>query len=354
MKMNPSIIRDITEHIVSKGNNVRDALEKLNKLPGDSMTLFVVNEANELIGSLTDGDVRRALIANAKLTDSVECVMNNNPTVLSPQTDIYDCVHSARKRGVKLLPKTDSNAHLQSIINLTSLKALLPIDAVLMAGGRGERLRPLTLNCPKPLLKVGGKAIIDYNIDELQANGVDSIHVTVNYLKEQIEEHFTKRGDGVKCVAEPTRLGTMGSLALVEGLHHDHVLVMNSDLLTTISFEALYRRHLDTGADLTMSVIPYNVSVPFAIIDTTEDRVTGLREKPVYNYFANAGVYIMRSELLPMIEKGKYLDAPDFVERLIAQGRKVSYYPIEGTWIDIGSPDDFRRANEIMSTRGNL
>lgn len=125
-------------------------------------------------------------------------------------------------------------------------------------------------------------------------------------------------------------------------------------MLTDISFEALYRRHTGTGADLTMSVVPYNVSVPFGIINTEGDRVTGLQEKPVYNYYANAGVYMMKAGVLPLIEKGEYLDAPDFAERLIAKGRKVSYFPIEGTWIDIGSPDDYRRACDIMSTRRAL
>lgn len=352
--MNTDFVCKASDHVVGCGCTVREALVRLNALPGGRMTLFVTDGEGHLCGSLTDGDVRRALIAGCGLEDRVSVVMNGCPHALRRGCDVYVAVAAAREKGLRLLPRLDASGRPENILDLSRLKSLLPVDAVLMAGGRGERLRPLTLNTPKPLLRVGDKCIIDYNVDELRANGVENIHVTVNYLKEQLEEHFRKRGDGVRCVSEPKRLGTMGSLSLVEDLRHDTVLLMNSDLLTDISFEALYRRHTDTGADLTMSVVPYNVSVPFGIINTEGDRVTGLQEKPVYNYYANAGVYMMKAEVLPLIEKGKYLDAPDFVERLIAKGRKVSYFPIEGTWIDIGSPDDYRRACDIMSTRRAL
>ena len=225
------------------------------------------------------------------------------------------------------------------------------MDAVLMAGGRGERLRPLTLETPKPLLKIGNKAIIDYNVDELIRNGVDNIFVTVNYLHEQIETHFSQPRSGaeIKCILEPKRLGTIGSVALIDDLKHDHVLVMNSDLLTTLSYEDMFAWHIEHEADLTMAVIPYTVSIPFAIIDHDLDSVKGLIEKPTHNYLANAGIYIIRRQMLSRIKSGDYLDAPDFIEQLIADGHKVCHYRINGTWIDIGSPDDFRYAQELMS-----
>lgn len=225
-----------------------------------------------------------------------------------------------------------------------------------MAGGRGERLRPLTLSIPKPLLAVGGKPIIDRNIEMLEEYGVRNIFVTVNYLHNKIEEHFrirnakeTDNHADVTCVLEPKRLGTLGSLALVEGLRHDNILVMNSDLLTNLDFEKMWRTHTESGAHLTMGAVPYTVSVPFAIMRTKGSEVTGLEEKPTYNYFINGGVYMMRRELLERITKGEYLDAPNFIESLIADGLNVECFPIEGRWIDIGSPDDYRAANELLS-----
>lgn len=339
------------KHFIDTGATVRDAIKSLNALSGESMTLFAVS-GGRLAGTVTDGDIRRGLVAGGSLEDSVESVMHREFLAARPGEDLALAIAEGRRRNIALLPLLE-DGKIVEILDLRKLKTSLPIDAVLMAGGRGERLRPLTESTPKPLLPVGGKAIIDYNVDELEACGVEKIFVTVNYLAEQIEAHFSNRGGRctVECVREPRRLGTMGSLALVEGLTHDNVLMMNSDLLTTIDFEALYLHHVRSGADLTMAAVPYNVSVPFALMRLENDRVRGLVEKPTYNYFANAGVYLMKRGLLGRLEKGEYMDAPDFVARLIEEGGEVSSYPIEGTWIDIGSPNDYKYANELMSRR---
>lgn len=346
--MNKLLLR----HTVKDDFTIRETLVALNNLSGDSMTVFAVDKQGHLTGSVTDGDIRRAIIAGHTPEDLTSEIAFRNFTYLpvnaSPK-EKYDIVAEARRRHLNLLPIID-NGILADILDLRKIKAAIPVDAVLMAGGRGERLRPLTLKTPKPLLEVGGKPIIDYNVESLLRHGVNKVYVTVNYLKEQIIEHFAdQKWEGkVICVEEPYRLGTMGSVALIEDFVSDQIIVMNSDLLTNIDFERLWRHHLDSDANLTMSTIPYIVSVPFAILRTEGDRVTGLEEKPTYNHFANAGVYMIERRAVCSIKKGEYLDAPDFVEKLIDSGQKVSHFAIEGTWIDIGSPDDFRYANEIM------
>lgn len=341
-----SVNVSVREHTLPREASIREALRRLNMLPGSRMTLFVTDGAGRALGSLTDGDIRRALLRGVDTGASCAEAMHADFRRLGEGDDLFDGVAGLRSSGINPVPVVDSEGRIVRILDLSRVCAMLPLTAVLMAGGRGERLRPLTLETPKPLLKIGGKPIIDYNVDALMRNGVEDIYVTVNYLKEQIISHFNERGDGVRCIAEQKRTGTFGSLSLVPRPRHENVLVMNSDLLTNISFEAMYRRHIETRAALTMAVVPYNVSVPFAIIDTEGDAVTGLREKPVYNYFANAGIYILRSELLSRIAPDAYLDAPDFIEQLIADGLKVSYFPIDGTWIDIGSPEDFARAEQ--------
>ena len=221
-----------------------------------------------------------------------------------------------------------------------------------MAGGRGERLRPLTLTTPKPLLRIGGKCIIDYNVEELAKNGISNIAVTTNYLAEQIEEHFATPvgGVSVRCVKEPRKLGTIGAARLVGGLTHDNVLIMNSDLFTTINYEELYVRHIEEGADMTIAATPYMVSVPFAVFRSEGTRILGLEEKPTFNYYANAGIYIVRRELLEtMIPPDSVFDATDLIEALVDNGKKVVHYTITGTWIDIGSPDDFRHAQDLAA-----
>ena len=342
----------IKRHTISADKSIREALAALNGLSGEALTLFVTHPDGTIGGTLTDGDIRRALVAGKGLDDDLSHVMHRNFLFHTPSDDLCMAIGKGKKKHVRLLPVIE-NGYIIDIIDLSHIHASIPVDAVMMAGGRGERLRPLTESMPKPLLPVGGKAIIDYNVEELEACDVKKIFVTVNYLADQIEEHFRgRRGRSeVICVREPARLGTLGSLSLIDGLQKDNVLVMNSDLLTNIDLEALYVHHIDNGADLTIAGVPYAVSVPFAIMQMEGNRVTALEEKPTYNYFANAGVYLMRRELVSRIEKGVYLDAPDFIASLICSGLHVSCHPAEGTWIDIGSPDDYRYANELMSRR---
>ncbi|MCH5224889.1 MAG: NTP transferase domain-containing protein [Muribaculaceae bacterium] len=339
---------------ISVDATVREAMKRINSLSGESMTLFALSPEGRLEGTITDGDIRRALIGGGELSDPVATVMNRHFLSARSPEELSLKMAEGRKRHIELLPLFE-DGNLTDIIDLRATRAFLPLEAVLMAGGRGERLRPLTDQMPKPLLPVGDKAIIDYNVDELEACGIKKIHVTVNYLGHMIEEHFQDRNGRAKveCVAEPVRLGTFGSLALIGDVATDNILVMNSDLFSTVDFEAMFIHHQKHSNDFTIAAVPYSVSVPFAIMKLQGQRVKSLEEKPAYNYFANGGVYIMKSSLLPRIKRGVYLDAPDFILSLISDGLRVGSFHIEGTWIDIGSPDDYRMANELAG-RGKL
>ena len=342
----------IKTHSISPSDSVRQAMRRLNELSGESMTLFVVGDDGSVKGTVTDGDIRRALIDGGELESPVVLVMNHRFAFVAPGDDFSKKMAEARKKHIELLPVVE-NGHIIDLLDLRKVHAHLPLEAVLMAGGRGERLRPLTDDTPKPLLPVDGKPIIDYNIEELEACGIKKIHVTVNYLADQIRRHFKDRTGlaSIKCVEEPKRLGTLGSLAYIKDITTENLLVMNSDLLTSVDFEALYLHHVNSQADFTIAAVPYSVSVPFAILRLKKDRVVSLEEKPTYNYFANGGVYIMKTELIQKIPEGYYLDAPDFIMNLIQEGLKVGCFHLDGTWIDIGSPDDYRMACELMSRR---
>lgn len=342
----------LRHHSISPTQTVRQAMKKINDLSGTSMTLFVINKEGELKGSITDGDIRRALINGGDLEAPVETVMNPNFLYAIDSDDISIKMAQGRKKHIELLPLIE-DGKIVDVIDLRVTKSCLPLEAVLMAGGRGERLRPLTDDLPKPLLPVAGKPIIDYNVEELEACGIKKIYITVNYLADLIREHFLKRKGRaeVECVAEPKRLGTFGSLAYVEGIKTEDIIVMNSDLLSVIDFEAMYLHHKRNGADFTVGAVPYSVSVPFAIMRLHGQKVKALEEKPTYNYFANGGVYIMKSKLIERIKKGEYLDAPDFIMSLIRDNLNVECFHLNGTWVDIGSPDDYRLANELASRR---
>ena len=218
-----------------------------------------------------------------------------------------------------------------------------------MAGGEGIRLRPLTDTLPKPMLKIGDKPIIDYSIDWLMRFGIDDFKISINYLGEKIEAHCgngTDKDISISYILEKDKLGTIGSVSLIEEIKHNNLLVMNSDLLTNIDLEEFYNQHENKNADMSVACIPYNVSIPYAIMDTDHENVLSFKEKPTLTYHSNAGIYIIRKGILNRIPKNLFFNATDLMDNLINDGKKVIYYPILGYWLDIGKMDDFNKANE--------
>ena len=335
---------------ISSSSTILQALTALNEIGHASQTLFVVDENDKMVGTLTDGDIRRSLIAGNPVDAPVSVVMHTQYQFIKETEWDVRKLKSLRKLNIMFIPILDDQRHIVGVCNLMKYKNLLPMDAVLMAGGKGERLRPLTERTPKPLLPVGDKAIIDYNIDNLAYYGVKNISVTVNYLKEQLEEHFSEERNGiqVRCVREPRFLGTIGSLRFVEKFENDTILVMNSDLFTNIDLEDFYLQFVETGADMSAAAIPYSVSVPYGIFNVNEDNITGLTEKPTYNYYANAGIYLIKREMLDLIPADTFFNATDLIELLIAQKKKVVRFPIHGSWIDIGNKDEYAKAQDIV------
>lgn len=339
------------DHLISKDITLLEALSRICDLAPEPLVLFVIDEENRMVGTLTDGDSRRALIAGASVSDNVEKIMHRDFNYMKV-ADLDDVQEIKRQRELKmrLVPVLDEENHIVEIINLERFKSRLPIDAVLMAGGKGERLRPLTEKTPKPLLKVGDKCIIDHNIDRLISYGVKNISVTVNYLGEQLEEHFADpRGDvKVNTVREPKYLGTIGSIRFVKEFYNDTVLVMNSDLFTNINYEDFFLHFKEHDAEMSVAAVPYNVDIPLGILNLDGRNITGLTEKPHFGYYANAGIYLIKKSALDLIPEDTMFHSTDLVEALIAAGRKVIHFPLNGTWIDIGTPQEYRRANDMV------
>lgn len=338
-------------HFISKNKFLLEALQQINALAPEPLVLFVCDENNRMVGTLTDGDSRRALIAGASVDDKVEKVMHTSFNYLKLETiDDVKEIKRQKEMKMKLVPVLDNDKHIVDIINLDKYETRLPIDAVLMAGGKGERLRPLTEKTPKPLLPVGDKAIIDHNIDRLISYGIKHINVTVNYLKEQLEEHFEEpRGEvKVDTVREPKYLGTIGSVRFVKEFHNDTILVMNSDLFTNINYEDFYLHFKEHDAEMGVAAVPYTVSVPYGIFDLEGRDIHGLIEKPTYNYYANAGIYLIKRSALNEIPDDTFFNATDLIEKLIAEGKKVIRFPLNGTWIDIGNPQEYQKAKDLV------
>jgi dTDP-glucose pyrophosphorylase/CBS domain-containing protein len=337
-------------HLINSDENVLNALRRLNDLSGSTMTLIVVDNDGAMVGTLTDGDIRRSLVAGCSLSQPVSDIMNRSYTAIYPGNVDVAAFKGLRQKGIKLVPMLDSDNRPTRLIDLEHTRSILPLSALIMAGGQGERLRPMTLTTPKPLLKIADKAIIDYNVEALAEVGITDVTVSTRYLSQQIIDHFEQPVAGIKvnCIVENRPLGTIGALGLIGPLQHDNILVLNSDLLTTIDYADMYLKHIDEHADITIAAIPYSVAVPYAILATDGNRVTAIEEKPTYSHYANAGIYIISRKAASLITPSEHIDATDLIERALQRDLRVAFFPLNGTWIDVGSPADFAHACAIM------
>ena len=343
--------RELNNNTIFSHQSIREALEKLNDLP-ETLTLFILNLEHQLVGTLTDGDIRRSLLKGISITDVLENVMFKDFRFIRLNQFTSQEIKKYKELNLRLIPLLDDSNKIVKILNISKLKALLPIDAVMMAGGRGERLRPLTDFTPKPLLKVGDKSIIERNIDRLAEYGISDLSITIKYLGHQIVEKFgngESKNISIKYVEETEPLGTIGSVSLIEDFKNDSILVMNSDLLTNIDFEDFYNDFINDDADMAVASIPYKVDIPYAVIEKEGNRILSFKEKPTYTYYSNAGIYLIKRKLLHLIPVAKHFNATDFMEALIEQGGKVIHFPIHGYWLDIGKHDDFNKAQEEVA-----
>lgn len=347
-------MNNFRKHLILRNDRIKQALILLDEL-ASSAILFVVDSNNILLGSLTDGDVRRGLINGHSINDEVIKICQSNPKFIIREKYDLDKLIQFREDLFKIIPLLDSDHKVINVINLGRLKSYLPIDAVIMAGGKGQRLMPLTEHTPKPLLKVGGKPIIEYNLDRLMLYGIDDFWISVNYLGDQIESYF---GDGgkknvqISYVREDQPLGTIGAVSKIDNFQHDYILITNSDILTNLDYEKFFLDFLNEDADLSVITIPYKVNVPYAVLEIDNKKVISFIEKPTYNYFSNGGIYLVKKSVLTLLPKKEYFNATDLIQKMISTGKKVSSYPLMDYWLDIGNPQDYEKAqNDIKNIK---
>lgn len=340
-------MRIYKDHLILSGSRVREALILLDVLSQDAI-LFVVDTEDKLIGALTDGDVRRGLIKGFTVDSVIDEIIQGNPRYITKGENNLEKIIEYRDSFFRIVPVLDENHKVVNVINFRKIRSYLPIDAIIMAGGRGQRLRPLTDVVPKPLLKVGNKAIMEHNLDRLALYGIDDFWVSVKYLGEQIESHF---GDGneknvkIKYVWENEPLGTIGAVSQIDNFKHDYILVTNSDLLTNIDYEQFFLEFLRQDADLAVLTIPYQVNIPYAVLETNDGKVKSFKEKPTYTYYSNGGIYLIKKEMLSFIPKDTFFNATDLMEKLIQNNLKVISFPFSGYWLDVGKHEDFEKAH---------
>ena len=321
---------------------------------------LVLDEQRHLIGTVTDGDIRRAILAGMDLELSISDLLRQRQPVFAfgaitapIGTDDTTLLHLMSENDVRHIPLVDEAGCVTDISFLTELvkEYELPLRVLVMAGGQGSRLRPLTEELPKPMLPVGNKPLLQLIVEQLKLAGIRQVNLATHYKGEVIAEHF-KNGEAfgvdIRYVKEDQPLGTAGALSLLDEVD-EPLLVMNGDILTRVDFRALLHFHREHKADLTVCVRQYEFNVPYGVIDTDGVNVKGISEKPVVRQFINAGIYLLNPQVRKLIPNGQPYDIPDLIDRLIHEQRTVVCFPIREYWLDIGKVDQYDQAKADMA-----
>lgn len=341
--------------VLSTEQTVLDALGVINTAA--IKVCLIIDESWHLLGVVTDGDVRRAILNNVELTQSVAAVMNRNPVTISSKLSRTQLLEVMRTHGILAVPVIDEVGKLIGLETWESSTTPSYDNPVfIMAGGFGTRLRPLTDNCPKPMLKVGDKPILETLITQFVKAGFKNIYISTHYMPEQISQHF---GDGTKWRAnityihEEIPLGTGGALGLLPKNIPDLPLIMiNGDVLTTVDFNRLLDFHVENNAAATMCVREYDYQIPYGVISGDGNRIISMIEKPIHHYFVNAGIYVVSPDIVQSVPKDVRIDMPTLLEQHMDNDAQVLMFPIHEYWLDIGRMEDFKRAQSDIRSLG--
>lgn len=340
------ILKKYKKHFIKSGTILSDAMKIMNQNVPNNI-LFIIDDNDKLLGSLSDGDIRRGLLRGHKLNSDVIELMNQSPKFINHESYQINKIIEFRNNNIKILPVLNKEGRIKNIIDFSKKKSHLPIDVVIMAGGRGSRLKPLTNSTPKPLLEIDKKPILEYILDNLVSFGIENFWISINYLGDQIVSYFgdgTSKNITIDYVCESIPMGTIGAISKIDDFKHDYVLITNSDLICNLNYEDFLKTFLDEDADLAVLTIPYSVTIPYAVVELKGNVVKSLKEKPTYNYPSNGGIYLVKSKILSLIPNETFFNATDLIEKAVEENLKVISYSFSGYWLDIGRTEDFEKA----------
>lgn len=334
--------------LVSPQTPIRDAIQKLDA--SALQIILVVDGNNRLLGTVTDGDIRRGILKGIPLTNPVEGIMNPQPNVARADESRENILAVMKRKGFHHMPLVNEQGIL---VGLGTLDELIHTRSrenwvVLMAGGLGSRLGPLTADCPKPMLKVGNKPLLETILENFIEYSFHRFYLSVNYKADVVKSYF---GDGsrwgveIRYLHEDQRLGTAGALNLLPEKPREPLLVMNGDVLTKVNFSHLLDFHIKSGATATMCVREHDFQVPYGVVKIDKNRIVEIVEKPVQRFFVNAGIYAFTPDALDAIAPNAFFDMPTLFQKLIGEGRETVVFPIMEYWLDIGHMADYDRAN---------
>lgn len=340
---------DYSRVTINENSSIIDALNIIEN--GSYQIALVINETNRLVGILSDGDVRRALIKGNNLESKVNKIMNKNFHSAINTNDKNELLNHMKLKGIRHLPVINKEGILKDLILLEDLttprKVTNPV--IIMAGGKGKRLRPYTETCPKPMLEVNGKPMLEIVLENFISNGFTNFYISVNYKKEQILDYFgdgSKFGVSINYLIEDKPLGTAGSLKLLPKDINESFIVINGDVLTRLNPLNILRFHNDNNATATIGSREYAITIPFGVINSIGAELKSFEEKPSYSFLVNTGVYVLNPSALSLIKTDSFLDMPCLLERIKKEKNKVVICPIFEYWIDVGRPETFDQAHK--------
>ncbi len=343
------------KYCVSSGEIVKDAIKILNTQKGK--IVIVLNSENVVVGTITDGDIRRALLDGITVDYPVEKVMNKDFLFIRQENYSEQAARELFiKHSIKQLPILDTKKNLVSIIFSDGIKAETDTKencVVIMAGGMGKRLGKITNDCPKPMLLVNNKPIIEHIIDRLRSYGFSKYYVTVNYLKEKIKSYLgngNKKGIDIQYIEEEQFLGTAGSLSLIELDTNLPIIVLNGDVLSMVDFDELLHYFEISKTFGTVCARKHSINIPYGVIQADKNEVAKILEKPDHSCYVNAGIYVFNPAFKNFLEKGVYCDMPTLINELVKKKYKINYFPIHEYWVDIGIPETLVKANDEWDT----
>ena len=337
---------------VPQSASVREALETITK--NSRQAVMVVDGDDRLVGIVTDGDIRRGLLRGVAVDGRVADLMNRQPVTTLAGTARGEALVLMQQRSLRHLPVVDAAGRLVDVMLLEDLLRPLPIPnaAVVMAGGDGRRIRALSDEVPKPLLRVGGKPLLEILIERLRAAGISQFFVTVRYKSEMIEAHFgdgSRLGVRIRYVRENAPLGTAGALAQLPETPTAPFFLINGDILTRCDFLGMLDFHRRCRAELTVGAVPHTVEVPYGVLRVEGDQLAAIEEKPRLDFLVNAGVYVVDPAVIPLIPRERAFHATELIPLLKRAGRTVVAFPIREYWLDVGRDGDFHRANRDVA-----
>ncbi|MBN1887073.1 MAG: nucleotidyltransferase family protein [Thermoflexales bacterium] len=346
---------DIERLLIEPAHTIREAMACIDR--NAKGIALVVDQERHLLGTVTDGDIRRAILAGVKLDTPVSDLLARKagsayprPVTARVDTEAPELLRLMQEYSIRQLPVLNDEGRVADLITLDKLTPdqVLPMQAVIMAGGQGSRLRPLTENLPKPMLPVGDRPLMELIIDQLRQAGIRRVNVSTHYQPEKITEYF---GDGqafgveIDYVSEDRPLGTAGALGLMK-TPDEPLLVINGDILTRLDFRAMLNYHRQHNAELTVGVRQYDLQVPYGVIECDGPQVRRVREKPTFQFLVNAGIYLLEPSVHQYIPGGQRFDMTDLIQRLLENKRPVVSFPIVEYWLDIGQSADYQKAQE--------